>query len=186
MKATEAVTVSAATGAAVAAPPPEVKRLRADGNISYKLWLACATETNEALHAFAKSWRKEWRSPLLSTLACFPHHGTCFRGVFDGRVELSKNRASDIRMRRTSNGDSEAFGKSAETRSYNEQIIKVLALEFGVPEAQITSATHRWKIYQTGDVADGNRTDGNWTHVHADYFETATYVFSAVLFRTRQ
>jgi hypothetical protein len=56
----------------------------------------------------------------------------------------------------------------------------VLEREFGVREVQVSTA--RRKDYERPASKSASEAHNEWSQLHADYYESAGYVFSAVLF----
>lgn len=80
-------------------------------------------------------------------------------------------------------------------RDYSRQIMQLLHDEFGVDLAAIRESTKRFKEYNSADKNSGfignPRLDaarqalscgGRYAQMHADYYESANYVFTAVLY----
>ena len=61
------------------------RTIRSFAHTTWAARLPCATEASPELHNHTAKNRKPWRDPPLRSLACVRG---CFRGVFDGRVEL--------------------------------------------------------------------------------------------------
>ena len=143
-----------------------VKTIRADTLTPRWIdWLPCAGARRPGLHEFSSGNRKDWRSPPASSLCCFPTHGECFRAVFDDRVDVIDGDDADKK-----------YGSAIDV-SYLEQIRAVLRSELNVTRTLLRS-TSRWQSYAPSYF----RGPSNWTELHADYYERADYVFTAILY----
>ena len=138
---------------------------------SWKQSLRCA-ERNDAMQNFTEPSRQHWREPAHPNLCCVRRLGAsgCFRGAFDGRVEI-ENVDEELREDRPAT-------KAARERM-NEQIMRVMASEFGVEAWSVEPSVSRWLTYQPKAIGFSSPT---WKELHADYFESDQYVFSAVLY----
>jgi|EP00966_Prymnesium_polylepis_P192591 hypothetical protein len=151
--------------------------------------------------------RQMWRAPPIKSLCCFPAHGRCFRAVLDDAIpeELLPRAPSDAHAscgEWASSGECTTNPKfmlshcaescrpvvhhlreSDDSRVLNgsqkdalaTHIKGILQREFSV--GPIKMSTTRSKTY----LPEANVTDA-WSELHADYYESATFVFSSVLF----
>ena len=142
-------------------PLTSAVRLSASADLALKFWLPCATAPNDAIHKFTRgASRKSWRDPPLTETPCFPRHGTCFRGVFDGRVNVSRvgepvrsvlgteHLPEEVRPRAKSKGVQTQSGEA----EYIAQIRALLVDEFGVERDTITASGRRWRSYSERDT----------------------------------
>ena len=156
-------------------------RLRSRLNYSLKHWLPCASGGNaHSPSVFVQQHRRTWRDPPIATMRCFPRHGKCWRGVFDGRINVSGHVC-------TPEGAGSSCTAGTDTEAwYLNQMRQVLSAEFGVSPSSIIASYTRWVNYEKRSMAhraDSNSINyGNWSELHADYYEDAGYVFSNVLF----
>ena len=140
-----------------------IVRSTTHANLSERL--PCAATPKLELHDFTSMKRKDWREPRLSELPCFPGH--CFRGVFDGMVQIDRHNES----------------------RWNEEVLAVLQAEFAVDPSAVTVSTQRRKTYVPTTLPKPNARltrvcswPSPYEELHADYYESERYVFTAVLF----
>ena len=178
---------------AKAADPSADMLMPASAHAQWSQFLPCATERNEVLHNFTAHHRSPWRSPPITSLGCLRHR--CFRGVFDGRVQLSH---AAVEARRTgtlaTHNRSHGLHDAAAQQSYVEQMARVLAAEFGVDTAALSVSTRRLKAYESAEPShlpnagalqhgsEQNPCPGRFEQIHCDYYESANYVFTGVLY----
>lgn len=141
-------------------------RLSSRSPAEYVRRMPCARAPNAELHAFAKKGRKEWRSPPIHSLCCFPAHSECFRAVFDGRIQ----------MQRPGHNRTMASRIPKDSTFFTEQIRGLLADEFGVRGVTLSSSRSRAYFPDDWDSHD------QWQELHADYYQSRSYIFSSVLF----
>uniref|UniRef100_A0A7S0Q535 Prolyl 4-hydroxylase alpha subunit Fe(2+) 2OG dioxygenase domain-containing protein n=1 Tax=Coccolithus braarudii TaxID=221442 RepID=A0A7S0Q535_9EUKA len=143
---------------------------RNDQNLSLVQWLQCAHAPQDELHSLTNGRRKAWREPVIVDRCCFPANCRCFRAVYDGRVRMLEPVSSN----------------REKIAHYTREIAEVLATEFGVRDLKSNSA--RSRTFTEADATrsrreqQGNVGALNYTELHADYYESASYIFTGVLF----
>ena len=137
---------------------------------SWTQWLDCAESTQPELHKFADHKRMDWRSPPLAQLCCFPSHLRCFRGVFDNRIDVGSDAQLLPKHKR--------YGSPVDV-SFSEQVKQILRSEFNVTRT-LTRSVSRFQEFTPEFYAGWRFSD--WTELHADYYERADYVFTAILY----
>jgi len=115
------------------------RRIRADENVTLVRWLPCHSEEipikelNEQHNLALGAHRHAWREPQFTSQPCVHKFGPrgCFRGVFDGLVDVGPARQRD---------DKRAV------QDWNRQIRLVLEEYFGVRPKDIIEDVMRMKV----------------------------------------
>ena len=168
---------------------PAVIRFAAAANFTWAQRLTCADTPSPEIHRFTQPLgpesrpRRSWRDPPLNSLCCAPP--SCFRAVLDGAIALPPPEPPERPLPPDS---PPAPPPVLDERRYDAdelaaQIQEVLASRFGVsrvsPVFPRLKTAYAWR--RSPGAVDGS-TPPRWGELHADYFESDRFVYSAVLF----
>lgn len=166
---------------------PSVIRISASEYANLTQFVPCISDVSNPLYVskvkpFLKSYRKLTREPTFDSLPCSPpDKNMCFRGVYDGYNDF-------LKMARNLVPDYEAMRREPKDEVVN-RIALLLESLIVHPETPLKSdflwdkeasiielSGRREKSYANENVKN------DYTELHADYFESSNYVFTAVLY----
>ncbi|KAL1527699.1 hypothetical protein AB1Y20_009085 [Prymnesium parvum] len=162
-----------------AQPTNSVVRLSSEVEHHLVEWLNCADGPNPRLHNFTAAGSPAWREPPLSSLCCFPKHRRCFRAVLDGVVKVAEDPEEALSDLHVDCSNWASLNRSVSSEQQNMLTECALSCRrersFLVGPVEPSLATFR-TYYPSDEGLD------KWHDLHADYYDNAEHVFSAILF----
>lgn len=180
-------------GHSLTARSTALQRISASDHANITEFFPCINDVSicsyrAGIEPILNSHRKKSRFPKYSALPCAPPNtDLCFRGVYDGFEGL----LGDAHKAFQNSGISTARNHSPEKDRLLNRVALILEslilhpedlispeMEFDVKPILLESSVTRQKNYTTGDLGEAQ----NFGHLHADYFESSSYVYTAILY----